>query len=198
MSHPNATRTRVGLRRVSAAAVLVTGLGGLTACGNEADPADGGVTLEDLQAVDDRLTELEDRVDAMGDGDVPADGGTAQDVDEFALFADPEAYVGEGVTVTGEVTDLIETTDDAAAFRIGGESGDPIAVVALDESPDLAEGDVVTVEGTVLAVDENGFDEEFGVAAEMVFDDPAGFFEMAEGDLAISADRLMPEDSSGS
>ncbi len=160
------------------------------ACGanDEAVRPDDAVSLEDLQEIDEQLDGLEDRVDALEDGallDEDPDG---------EVFADPRSFIGEEVTVTGEVGMVLPTTGSTAAYLVGGDQGEPIPV-ALDDPAGVGEGDVVTIEGTVVAVDREAFDTDFGVAPDQVFQDPGAFFERTEGDVAISADLVAPAES---
>ncbi|NEM08277.1 hypothetical protein [Geodermatophilus normandii] len=176
------------------------GLAGLVGCSASAGPETGAVTTEDLQDLEDRITGLDDRLGALeggvledeellGDGTEGGDGAAGAD-DTDAFFADPDARVGQRVTVSAELSELISTTDVGAVFRIAGESGDPIAVVSATPPPQLGENDVVRVTGTVVQVQRDGFEQDFGVAADELFEDADGWFEQAEGQIAVSADRI--------
>ena len=65
-----------------------------------------------------------------------------------------------------------------------------MAVIAAEPPAELDVGDVVEVSGTIVQVQRVTFDEDFGVAANELLEDPDGFFEQEEGDVAISANRV--------
>ena len=177
-------------RAVTAVAALGLGLAGLTACGNSAGPEAGAATTEDLQGVEDQLAELEDRVGLLEDGAGAGGGGaeTADDTDAF--FGDAESYVGQQVTVSAEVSELVTTTDVGGAFRIAAQTGDPIAVVSATPPAQVDQDDVVRVSGTVMEVAQESFEEDFGLAADELFEDPDGWLEAEEGEIAISATEI--------
>lgn len=196
----NAARiTATGKRRAgrTAGAVIaaVVGMGGLAACSDDsAGPEAGGVTVEDLQGVEDQVAGLDERVGTLEEGGLggavdPVDPVDAED-DTEAFFGDNESYIGQEVTVSAEVSELITTTDVGSAFRIAGESGDPIAVVMASPPAELDANDVVQVSGTVVQVQRDTFDQDFGIAADELFEDADGFFEEEEGSVAIAADRI--------
>ncbi|WP_116452301.1 hypothetical protein [Blastococcus litoris] len=166
------------------------GMGGLAACGDSAGPEAGEVTTQDLQQIEDDLGALEDRVGILEDG--MADPGAPVDPaveDEAGVFEDAEALVGQEVTVSAAVSDVMTTTDVGSAFRIGDDSGEPIAV--LSASPqELDVDDAVRVSGTVVEVRRDSFEQEFGIAADELFDDADAFFSDFEGEVAITADRV--------
>ncbi len=178
-------------RVVIAVAAAVVGMGGLAACSDDsAGPEAGGVSAEDLQQFEDDLAGLEDRVGALEDG-LGADGGVADGTeDTVGFFDDTQSYVGQEVTVSGEVSEMVTTTDVGSAFRIAGESGDPIAVVMSTPSGELDANDVVRVTGTVVQVQRDTFEEDFGIAADELFDDADAWFEEEQGSIAISAERM--------
>jgi hypothetical protein len=185
------------VRARAAAAVAALALGGLTACG-DTDPSGAGadVTLDDVQAAEEQLEGLESRVDALEDGALLDDEESAPDLD-VGLFEDPRSFIGQEVDVMGVVTEVLDTDESVGAFLLGGDAGEPIPVIALDDPAGIAEGGRVSVDGTVVAVDRDGFDTDFGVPPDDVFEDPAEFFERVEGDLAISADRVTAVRSVG-
>jgi hypothetical protein len=177
-------------RAVTALAAAALGMGGLAACSDDsAGPEAGGVTAEDLQQFEDDLRGLEERVGVL-EGGVGADEDMAGGAEDAAFYGDSESYVGQEVTVSGEVSEMVTTTDVGSAYRIAGESGDPIAVVMSTPSADLDANDVVRVTGTVVQVERDTFEEDFGLAAEEVFDDADAWFEEEEGSIAISAERM--------
>ncbi len=173
--------------------MLAVGLGiaGVSGCSESAGPEAGEVTAEDLQDLEDQVTELEDRIGVLEDGGPGDDGtvdGAADDTDAF--FGDAESYVGQQVTVSAEVSELVPTSDNGSAFRIAGESGDPIAVVSASPPPQLDQSDVVRVTGTAKQVNRDNFEEDFGVAADELFKDADAWFTEADGQIAISADEI--------
>ena len=156
-------------------AVAASSLIGLTACG---DSADGDTVAPDqVQELEDDLTSLEDRI-----GDLEGQPGVS--VEE--LMEDPQAFLGEEVTVTDEVSRLWTTADTGAAFQIGGN----LAVVSDTERTAVDANDDVEVTGTVTYVRSNTFEEDFGIAADQLLADADGFFTDAEGSLALAADRI--------
>lgn len=195
----NATRllrTRGEPRRRAAAALAMATLtlGGVTACADSAGPEEGAVTAEDLQSVEDDLASLDERVGVLesgADSNSPDDGGnTRPGVGLDDLLADPQAFLGQEVTVSGEINRLWTPVDTGAGFQIAGDTGDPITVLSADQTEQLDANDVVEVEGTVTAIRESTFEEDFGIAADELLEDPDGFFTDVEGQLGIAADRV--------
>jgi hypothetical protein len=184
------TRTTRGASTVAAA---VLAIGTLAACG---DTNDGGAPAtadeverlsEDLGTLDDRVTELEDRYGALELGE-PLEGEPGGE--EAAVFTDPSAYVGQEVTLTAEISELYDTTDAGAAFRIAGEVGEQVAVITTDPPDQLLANDVVRVTGTVMDVGQQSFEENFGIAADELFNSVENFFVDADGEVAIAADSV--------
>ena len=168
---------------------------GLVGCSEPGTPDPSGITAEDLQQVqeevarlEDRVATLEDQVSAMGSTD-PADG-SATPSDERTFFGDPGSFVGEEVTVRGRITELLASTDVASAFRIAGDTGDPVGVVSATPSPEVAAGDVVEVTGTAVEVASDTFEADFGIAADAVFGNPEAWLSGAEGQVALAAVRI--------
>lgn len=168
-------------RMLAASAAMAAVLGGVTACSDSAGPESGEVTTEDLQSLEDDLTTLEDRVGTL-EGEDPA----AEDV----AGEEQAEIVGQDVTVSAEVSELITTSDVGSAFRIAGDSGPSVAVLATTPPEGLDANDVVQISGTVQVVNRDSFEEDFGIAEDDLFDDPDGFFEDAEGQPAISATSI--------
>ena len=104
-------------------------------------------------------------------------------------FANP-ALLGQKVTVSAAVSELVTESDTGTTLRIGGDEGDPIAVMSVNPPEGLEVEDVVKVTGTVKALDPATFESDFGVAAEDLLDDPDAFFDDAAGQVAIKADQL--------
>ena len=71
------------------------------------------------------------------------------------------------------VTEVITSTDVGSAFRIGGDSGEPVAVLMAGPPPELEVDDLV-------------------IAADELFDDADAFSSDYEGEVAVSADRVEP------
>jgi len=163
------------------------GMGGLAACGDSAGPEAGEVTTGDLQQIEDDLTALEDRIGVLEDGEVPVDPVVE---DESGLFDDSEALIGQQVTVSAGVSEVMTTTDVGSAFRIGDDSGEPIAVLSASPPSELQADDVVRVSGTVVTVQRDSFEQDFGIAADELFDDADAFFSDFEGEVALAADRV--------
>ncbi|MGY1608458.1 MULTISPECIES: hypothetical protein [unclassified Geodermatophilus] len=187
-------RRRAG-RAAAALIAAAIGIGGLAACGDSAGPEAGGVSTEDLQDIQDDLGALEERVGVLEDQPVDAAGDTDAPVDplvedEAGVFEDPEPLIGQDVTVSAGVSEVITTTDVGSAFRIGNESGEPIAVVSANPPAQLDVGDVVRVSGTVVRVQRDTFEQDFGITADEVFDDPDVFFDTFDGEVALAADRI--------
>ena len=178
-------------RTAAALMAAAIGMGGLAACGDSAGPEAGAVTTEDLQGIEDDLSALEERVGVLEDA--PADAGAPADPvveDEAGVFEDADALLGEEVTVSAGVSEVITTTDVGSAFRIGDESGEPIPVVMARPPAQLELDDVVRVSGTVVKVQRDTFEQDFGIASDELFDDPDAFFSEFEGEAAIAADRM--------
>ncbi|MGY1683136.1 hypothetical protein [Geodermatophilus sp. SYSU D01176] len=183
-------RRRAG-RTAAALVAAAIGMGGLAACGDSAGPEAGAVTTEDLQEIQDDLGALEERVGALEDGlpdpDAPVDPVVE---DEAGVFEDAEALIGQEVTVSAAVSEVITSTDVGSAFRIGDGTGEPVAVVEAGPPAELEVDDVVRVSGTVVTVQRDTFEEDFGIAADELFDDADAFFADFEGEVAIAADRM--------
>lgn len=184
---PRSPRSR-GIRAVAASAAVVTGLTGLAACSESGGPEQGAVTTEDLQELEDSVADLESRVAGL-EGTPEATGtadGSGEDSDDEALFGgDPDALVGDEVTVSAAVSDVV--AEDGSVFRMAGGFGEPVTVIFADASTELALDDVVEVTGTVTVMQRESFEEDFGVDPETFFDDPDAWFEDAEGEVAVAA-----------
>ncbi|MGY1914034.1 hypothetical protein [Blastococcus sp. SYSU DS0973] len=209
---------RRGGRAVAAVVAAGVGVGGLAACGEgPTGPVDDPAATGDLQRIGDTLDALEERIGELEDrrsgaaeptasaapttGEEPA-GQTAQPDDAPAspsgapvedaagLFENPEPLIGEDVMVTAPVSALVGVADVGAVFRIGDGTGTTVAVVMVTPPPELQTGDVVQVSGTVGRVAESSFEADFGIAADVLTDDPQAFFGDLAGDVAIAADRV--------
>ena len=194
-------RRRASGRAAAALVAAAIGMGGLAACSSDSPgPGAAAVTTEDLRQLQDDMAALEDRVtvleEALADaeepveGDEPADGGDEQFEDKAGVFDDAESLVGQEVTVSAAVSEVLTTTDVGSAFRIAGDSGDPVVVVMATPPDELDADDVVRVSGTVTTIQRDSFETDFGIAADELFDDPDAFFADFEGEAAIAADRM--------
>ena len=173
-------RGRSRIAAVPVAAVL--GLASLTACSDSAGPEQGEVTTEDLQQLEDQIGALEERV-AKYEG-----GAAVATEDEF--WSNTESLIGQQGTISAAVSEVMTSTDMGSAFRIAGESGDSIPVIATGSSSNLQVDDLVRVSGTVMQIQRDTFEEDFGVAEDELFDDPDAFFEAEEGNVAISTGEV--------
>lgn len=179
----------LAVRRSAAAALVALGVSGLAACSDSAGPEAGAVSVDDLRGLEQQVMELDERVGTLEDA--PAAGPAAEVGSDDDIFGNAQSFLGEDVTVSGAVSELVTAaTDLGSAFRIGGDTGEPVAVLSATPPPGLMVDDVVRVSGTVMEVQRDTFQQDFGVAADELFDDPDAFFSQAEGQPAISADRI--------
>lgn len=182
--------SRVINRRSRIAAVpvaAVLGLAGLTACGDSAGPEQGEVTTEDLQQLQDQIGALEDRM-AVYEGAPVGAGGAPVAADDF--WSNEESLIGQQVTVSAAVSDIVTSTDVSSAFRIAGQSGESIPVITTGSAPSLQVDDLVRITGTVTEIQRDTFEEDFGVAEDELFDDPDAFFDGEDGRIAISTGEV--------
>ena len=177
------TATNRRAARLVGGLALASGLV-LTGCSSDsAGPEAGAVTTSDLQNVEEQLGALDERVGALEDGAL--EGGSS----EAATGEEPD-IIGQEVTVSAEVSEIITSTSAGSAFRIGGDSGPPVAVLSGSAPEGLDANDVVRITGTVQRIDRNSFEEDFGLAEDELFDDPEGFFSEFEGQPAIAATSI--------
>jgi hypothetical protein len=113
------------------------------------------------------------------------EAGTANRVDMVALAEDPSSYADQSVTVLARIDEVV-VDDEAFVTSPSGTDEDQLLVVLGDDArvdKDLDDGNVVWVDGTVVAIDDL---ESAG--AELSGDDPqlADF----DGDYAIVADGI--------
>lgn len=180
---------RGGRRAAGVLLAAAVGMGGLAACGDSAGP-EAGVTTEDLQRIQDDLGALDERVGVLEEGTA---AGIAEPgiEDPSGVFEDADSLIGQEVTVSAEVTEVMTSSDVGSAFRIGGDGGEAIEVLAATPPEQLQVDDVVRISGTVVTIQQDSFEQDFGVAADELFDDASGFFADFEGEVAISADRVQ-------
>lgn len=198
------TRTRAA----AGGAALVAGLLGLAACGGSAGPEGGAVTTEDLQGLKEQVGALEERLGVLEEGSAPAGaadsaagsatdnasgGGAALPAGQASpLFTDPASLVGQQVTVSAAVMEVLPTAQTGAAFTIGGQGEDEaVAVISAGGATQVQVDDVVQVSGTVVQVDQQRFQQDFGVAADELFSDAEAFFVDNAGDVAIDASQVQ-------
>ena len=163
------------------------------------------MTTEDLQGLEDQIGALDERIgnleEGMGatGGDAATGGGDATaGEDNEALFGDPQSLIGQEVTVSAEVSELFTTTGSGSAYRIAGEGGGEIPVISTTPVQGLDADDIVRVTGTVVQVRQDSFEQDFGIAADELFEDPAAFFEADEGGAALNASRAVVLQEQGS
>lgn len=183
-----------GIRRVAAsAAVVVAGVGGLTACSELADPDRNVVTIADLQEVRDDLGRLDERVTAIEEeGPFDARAGSGADIDDSAgavegFGEDAEWLEGQQVTVRGQVTEVLARGDAGTALVLERRRGEPLPVVTNGRVRGLQVDDVVKAAGIITMVQRDAFEEQFGVMVDDVFSDPGSFFDVNEGEIALAA-----------
>lgn len=178
-------------RTLAVGAVLLASVA-LVGCGQDPEPLEPEVTAEELQEVRDQLSALEQRVDALDAEDPAGPPGEPSESPQAPPDAEPTPQFteGEDVSVRAEVIGLIATTEIGTAFRVSTGSGRAVAVVSATPVQPLAVQDAVRVSGTATTVDPETFERDFGIAANVVFDDPDAFFAGESGQIAIAADQV--------
>lgn len=149
------------------------------------DPASKWVTAGIIAAMALPLAACGDDDD---DGAGPEEGADVEDITEDDAYFDNDEHVGEEVTVSAEVTEVLTPT----SFELGGADwgDDSLLVVSATEAPDLAEGQVVQVTGTVREFVYADY-EAYGLGEEEVYD-PYGDEEFLE---ASSVDTSVPTET---
>ncbi|HET6562166.1 MAG TPA: hypothetical protein VFG72_09845 [Marmoricola sp.] len=181
---------KASLRAAGISTAAVLGVTGLAAC-DSAGPETGEVTTEDLQDLEEDLGSLEERVGVLEAGDTAAGGAVDEPIDDDLFWDDPGALLGQEVTVSADVTEVVISGDNGIAFLMGDDIGDdPIAVISASPPSGLEVDNVVKVTGTVVQIQRDTFEEDFGVAEDDLFDDPDAFFADEEGQVAISATQM--------
>lgn len=155
----------------------------LTGCSDSAGPEAGAVTTEDLQRIEGQLGGLEARLGQLENGMLETDEGAAAGAEERDV-------IGQEATISAEVSEVITSTDAGSAFRVGGESGPSVAVLSGSAPEGLDANDTVRITGIVRLVSRESFEQDFGLAEDELFDDPAGFFDEFEGQPAIAATEI--------
>lgn len=191
MRHLTTTVGPRGVKVLAASGAMMVALTGLTACSDSAGPEAGEVTTEDLTSLQDEVAALEERV-----GTVEAQVGSEA---EGAAGDEQPEVVGQDVTVSAEVTEMITSNDSGTAFRIGGADGPSVAVLTGSPPQGLEVDDVVQISGVVQMVNRDTFEQDFGIAEDALFDDPDAFFDSVEGQPAIKAQEIevLQEQSDG-
>lgn len=189
---------RTGIRRyLTGPTVTVVALVSLSACGSSGDADAGNVSTDDLQQLQDQLTALDNRVATVeqdfSGSDFGGPGSAGGNTNE-GFGNDPAAALGDEVTVSAAVSELVGSSEAGAVFLVAGDDGVPIPVVSADPTVPLRVGEVVTVSGTVVLVDPDTFADDFGVAAAELLDDADVFLEEREGEIALAADEVRPAD----
>ena len=179
----NTTRSKLAAGSVIAMLAL-----GTAACDSDSAGPEGGVTTEDLQALTEQVGALEERV-----GVLENELGAAAEADAQAGAGEQQQQdiIGQEVTISAEVSELITSNDSGTAFRIGDANGPSVAVLAGSATaPQLQSNDVVQISGTVKLINRDSFEQDFGVAEGDLFDDPDAFFTEFEGQPGITADSV--------
>ena len=190
MHRKELTRTSPRKRLVVGSALAVLALGTAACESDSAGPEAGEVTTSDLQALEDQIGAFDERLGALEDqfaaGGADVEAGEA----EAELGAEQQDIIGQEVTVSAEVSELITSTDVGSAFRVGGDSGPSVAILATTPPEGLDVNDVVQISGTVQVINRDSFEDDFGIAETDLFDDPDAFFEEEEGQPAIAASSV--------
>lgn len=145
------TRDRRPTARTAAAALAAVAGLGLAGCSTEGPET--GTDVEDIS-----------EGEVLESSPAPADGPTAEDAfvgDYDQAFSDErETYVGQQVTLSAEVSDVI--SDDALVIAGTAENTvDPLLVLYDMDQVDVEEGQVVEVTGTVQqAFDPSTLDDQ--------------------------------------
>lgn len=190
------TRThRPCARGLLTGAVALTLSLGLGACQSDSSGPEVGADVEDLQQ---EVGELESRT---AEDDV-ADG------DEQTLGEEERDFIGEEVTVSGDVTEPIS----ASAFVMSGAEDEPnvfieafsqgVLVISPGGPIEVVSGEVARATGTVYEVDsgvfekvgytpDQGFFDAFGVA------DEEEFLNRFQGQPVLAADSVEVLDPAG-
>jgi hypothetical protein len=158
------TRNRRTLRRNGAAALAASAALVLGGCGGTAGP-EQGTDVGDIQ-----------NDQAGGGGVVNGDGGGL-----FEDFSEVQSFVGQRVTVSAEVDEVIGPN----AFTMADDSGEQLLVVYQGAAPNLAVNTPVQVTGTVKKAFDLPTAEEFAGAD---FNDVA--FEDFNGEPYIQASNI--------
>jgi hypothetical protein len=162
------TSTTNRTRRLAGALVTVgIGTGLLAGCGGTAGP-ETGATVDEIQEADD------------GTGAVDPGAGTAAE-------DDVTSYVGQRVTVSAEVNEVLSPNAFTIAGTAGSGGADELLIVSAPTGTPVTEEDVVAVTGTVR--------EELDLAAletEYGYDDDDALYGDFGGEPYIVAEKIDP------
>lgn len=179
--------TSLRSKAVAVPLTMVLAGAGLTACSNDTAGSEAGADVEAIQedsAEEEPLEEepLEEE---------PLEEQPVEDEDPLVFgdtFDDAQSFVGETVTVSADVNEIIAP----GIFTIAGTENttlEPLRVVAdpaTDVEPDVA----VEVTGTVYQFNPDDLAEAEGVLGDAF--DPALFEEVEEGEPYIVATAVEP------
>lgn len=117
----------------------------------------------------------------------PERGTSVEDITEEDQYFADDQYVGEEVTVSAEVEEVLSPQ----SFRLdGGDWGDEsLLVVSAQQAKDLQEDDVVQVTGTVREFTFDDFNNEYGL------DDPGIYDEYDQEEFLVASKVEVTVDS---
>lgn len=140
----------------------------LSACEQETAGPEEGTDIQDIQE------------DTEGEPAPEDETLDEQAFDEDAFFEDPEPFIGQQVTVSAEVTEVLTPE---TAFRLTGDDvgGSPLLVVRANQQTAVEEGQIVQVTGTVREFDRETLESEFGLdLADDEFADDRAYIEATD------------------
>lgn len=164
-------RTTSRTRRLAGALVAAgIGTGVLAGCGGTAGP-ETGVSVDEIQE----------------EAEVGADPGLPAVGDEDAAADDVNTYVGQRVTVSAEVNEVLSPNAFTIAGTAGSGGADELLIIMGRADTTVTEESVVAVTGTVQeAFDLTAVETEYG------YDDDDGLYGDYEGDAYIVAESIDP------
>lgn len=145
-----------------------------------------GCAADDDDVVADEVDETTDAVDTEPFDEEPGGGVIGEDealavdqtmVEEEEFFDDPEVHVGDQLTFTGDLGDMVGS--DAFRLRIGDNE---LLVLSADVPTDLASGAALEVTGVIQVLEQAVVDE-----AGLEWSDEVQAF---EGQVAMVADTV--------
>lgn len=145
-----------------------------------------GCAADDEDVVADEVDETTDAVDTEALDEEPDDGVIGEDealavdqtmVEEEEFFDNPEEFVGDQLTFTGDLGDMVGS--DAFQLRIGDND---LLVLSADVPPDLTSGVALEVTGVIELLEQDVVDE-----AGLEWSDELQAF---EGQVAMLADTV--------
>lgn len=182
-------------RRIAAAGVLTLGVGGLSACGEEA-ATDAQARAQEaagdaFSGLEESVEGLQDRVEALEDGALLDNAGDLAENADPGLFDDPASFLDQEVSVSGDVQEVIESAGGNGVYRISEEGSEvPVFVITANAPPEVQVGDTVSLSGTVNEISEASFSADFGMEADEVLADAQEFLDTYAGDYAVDADEI--------